>query len=200
MARVKGTLGISANFEPQIAAAFDARANVPTKADLILAATWVALDSGTYVYNGMTVTVSEDSTAANNGIYVLLDTAEIETTDYSGWLFIGSSGGSGDVDILNNTNNFLLTATGNNNQVKGNSLLVFDGNNLGIGGTSTGPRLEINDNNTGRDLLLINNINDQGIKVTTEGVLELIEFSSLPSTPVEGGIVYSSNDFYVGLG
>ena len=193
MARVKGTLGISANFEPQIAAAFDARANVPTKADLILAATWVALDSGTYVYNGMTVTVSEDSTAANNGIYVLLDTAEIETADYSGWLFVG-------VDILNNTDNFVLTATGNNNQVKGNSLLVFDGDNLGIGGTSTGPRLEINDNNTGRDLLLINNINDQGIKVTTEGVLELIEFSSLPSTPVEGGIVYSSNDFYVGLG
>ena len=193
MARVKGTLGISANFEPQIAAAFDARANVPTKADLILAATWVALDSGTYVYNGMTVTVSEDSTAANNGIYVLLDTAEIETADYSGWLFVG-------VDILNNTDNFVLTATGNNNQVKGNSLLVFDGDNLGIGGTSTGPRLEINDNDTGRDLLLINNINDQGIKVTTEGVLELIEFSSLPSTPVEGGIVYSSNDFYVGLG
>lgn len=198
MARVKGTLGISANFEPQIAASFDARANVPTKADLILAATWVALDSGTYVYNGMTVTVSEDSTAANNGIYVLLDTAEIETTDYSGWLFIGSSGGSGDVDILNNTNNFLLTATGNNNQVKGNSLLVFDGNNLGIGGTSTGPRLEINDNNTGRDLLLIKNINNQGIKVQSDGVLQIIEFGTLP-TAVDGGLAYSSSNFYIGL-
>ena len=198
MARVKGTLGISANFEPQIAAAFDARANVPTKADLILAATWVALDSGTYVYNGMTVTVSEDSTASNNGIYVLLDTAEIETTDYSGWLFIGSSGGSGDVDILNNTNNFLLTATGNNNQVKGNSLLVFDGDNLGIGGTSTGPRLEINDNDTGRDLLLINNINDQGIKVQSDGVLQIIEFGTLP-TAVDGGLAYSSSNFYIGL-
>ena len=104
MARVKGTLGISANFEPQIAAAFDARANVPTKAELILASTWTALDSGTYVYNGMTVTVSEDSTASNNGIYVLLDTAEIETSDFSGWLFIGSGGGSS-VDILNNVDN-----------------------------------------------------------------------------------------------
>ena len=191
MARVKGTLGISANFEPQIAAAFDARANVPTKADLILAATWVALDSGTYVYNGMTVTVSEDSTAANNGIYVLLDTAEIETADYSGWLFVG-------VDILNNTDNFVLTATGNNNQVKGNSLLVFDGDNLGIGGTSTGPRLEINDNNTGRDLLLINNINDQGIKVQSDGVLQIIEFGTLP-TAVDGGLAYSSSNFYIGL-
>ena len=191
MARVKGTLGISANFEPQIAASFDARANVPTKADLILAATWVALDSGTYVYNGMTVTVSEDSTAANNGIYVLLDTAEIETADYSGWLFVG-------VDILNNTDNFVLTATGNNNQVKGNSLLVFDGDNLGIGGTSTGPRLEINDNNTGRDLLLINNINDQGIKVQSDGVLQIIEFGTLP-TAVDGGLAYSSSNFYIGL-
>jgi hypothetical protein len=191
MARVKGTLGISANFEPQIAAAFDARANVPTKADLILAATWVALDSGTYVYNGMTVTVSEDSTASNNGIYVLLDTAEIETTDYSGWLFVG-------VDILNNTDNFVLTATGNNNQVKGNSLLVFDGDNLGIGGTSTGPRLEINDNNTGRDLLLIKNINNQGIKVQSDGVLQIIEFGTLP-TAVDGGLAYSSSNFYIGL-
>ena len=162
MARVKGTLGISANFEPQIAAAFDARANVPTKADLILSSSWVALDSGTYVYNGMTVTVSEDSTASNNGIYVLLDTAEIETSDYSGWLFIGSSSGSS-VDILNNVDNYVLTATGNTNQVEGNAQLVFDGDNLGIGGTSTGPRLELNDNNPGRDLLWIKNINNQEI-------------------------------------
>jgi hypothetical protein len=139
----------------------------------------------------MTVTVSEDSTAANNGIYVLLDTAEIETADYSGWLFVG-------VDILNNTDNFVLTATGNNNQVKGNSLLVFDGDNLGIGGTSTGPRLEINDNDTGRDLLLINNINDQGIKVQSDGVLQIIEFGTLP-TAVDGGLAYSSSNFYIGL-
>ena len=199
MARVKGTLGISANFEPQIAAAFDARANVPTKADLILAATWVALDSGTYVYKGMTVTVSEDSTPANNGIYVLLDPADLTDASFAGWLFVGSSGGSS-VDILNNVDNYVLTATGVSGSIEGNAQLVFDGDNLGIGGTSTGPRLEINDNNTGRDLLLIKNTSNQGIKVTTEGVLELIEFSSLPSTPVEGGIVYSSNEFYVGLG
>ena len=197
MARVKGTLGISANFEPQIAAAFDARANVPTKAELILASTWTALDSGTYVYNGMTVTVSEDSTASNNGIYVLLDTAEIETSDFSGWLFIGSGGGSS-VDILNNVDNYVLTATGNANQVEGNAQLVFDGDNLGIGGTSTGPRLEINDNNTGRDLLLIKNTNNQGIKVQSDGILQIIEFGTLP-TAIDGGLAYSSSNFYIGL-
>lgn len=197
MARVKGTLGISANFEPQIAAAFDARANVPTKAELILASTWTALDSGTYVYNGMTVTVSEDSTASNNGIYVLLDTADLTAADFSGWLFIGSGGGSS-VDILNNVDNYVLTATGNNNQVEGNAQLVFDGNNLGIGATSTGPRLEINDNNTGRDLLLIKNTNNQGIKVQSDGILQIIEFGTLP-TAIDGGLAYSSSNFYIGL-
>ena len=69
MARQKGTLGISANFEPQIAAPFDARAMVPTKADLIIQSNWTALDGSYYGYNGMTVTVAEDSTVANNGIY-----------------------------------------------------------------------------------------------------------------------------------
>ena len=197
MARVKGTLGISANFEPQIAAAFDARANVPTKADLILAATWVALDSGTYVYNGMTVTVSEDSTAANNGIYVLLDTANLTTADFSGWLFVGSSGGSS-VDILNNINNYVLTATGNSNQVKGNSSFIFDGTNLGIGGASAGARFEVNDAATGRDLMLIKNSTNNGIKVQSDGVLQILEFSALP-TAVDGGLAYSSSNFYVGL-
>lgn len=197
MARVKGTLGISANFEPRIAAAFDARANVPTKAELILASTWTALDSGTYVYNGMTVTVSEDSTASNNGIYVLLDTADLTASDFSGWLFIGSGGGSS-VDILNNVDNYVLTATGNSNQVEGNAQLVFDGDNLGIGGTSTGPRLEINDNNTGRDLLLIKNTNNQGIKVQSDGILQIIEFGTLP-TAIDGGLAYSSSNFYIGL-
>ena len=62
MARQKGTLPISANFEPQIAGAFDARANVPTIADLIVASNWTALDGSYYGYNGMTVTVAEDST------------------------------------------------------------------------------------------------------------------------------------------
>jgi hypothetical protein len=75
---------------------------------------------------------------------------------------------------------------------------VFDGDNLGIGGTSTGPRLEINDNNTGRDLLLIKNTNNQGIKVQSDGILQIIEFGTLP-TAIDGGLAYSSSNFYVGL-
>tara|TARA_R110000824_G_scaffold81274_1_gene204266 strand:- start:241 stop:624 length:384 start_codon:yes stop_codon:yes gene_type:complete len=108
----------------------------------------------------------------------------------------GNSGGN--IDILNNVNNFVLTATGNSNQINGNSLFIFDGTNLGIGGASTGARFEINDD-TGSDLLLIKNASDQGIKVNSEGVFQLIEFSSLPSTAPEGGLAISSNNFYVGL-
>jgi hypothetical protein len=108
-----------------------------------------------------------------------------------------SGGAGGSTVIDNNLNNYVLTATGNDN-IRGNSLLQFDGVNLGIGSPSNGARFEINDN-TGRDLVLIKNASNQGIKVNSEGVLQLIEFSSLPSTAPEGGLAFSSNNFYVGL-
>ena len=74
--RISGILPISANFEPQISAPFDARDNVPNRADLLLAATWQALDGNMYIYTGLTVTVSADSvSSAFNGIYILLDPA-----------------------------------------------------------------------------------------------------------------------------
>jgi hypothetical protein len=110
---------------------------------------------------------------------------------------VDSTGGTG-IIVDNNVNNYLLTATGENNRINGESQLQFDGVNLGIGGPSAGARFEINDN-TGNDLLLIKNASDQGIKVNSEGVFQLIEFSSLPPTAPEGGLAISSNNFYVGL-
>ncbi len=47
-------------------------------------------------------------------------------------------------------------------------------------------------------LLFIQNASHQGIRVTNYGVLNLINFNSLP-TAIAGGIVYSSNEFYLGL-
>jgi len=111
----------------------------------------------------------------------------------------GSGGGSGSgITINNNVDNFILSATGNANIINGEANLQFDGTSLGIGGASSGPRLEIIDNNSGRDLMLIKNVGGNGIKVTSGGVLQLIEFSSLP-TAIEGGIAYVSNNFYVGI-
>lgn len=83
MSRTKGILGISANFEPQIAAPLDARQKVDTRSDLLLAATWTANDLGVYVYIGLTTTVSNDG--ANNGIYVLI---AADYTQITNWLFI----------------------------------------------------------------------------------------------------------------
>lgn len=110
----------------------------------------------------------------------------------------GGGGGSG-VTINNNVNNYLLSATGNANIINGESNLQFDGQNLGIGGASTGPRLEIIDSFNNEDLLLIKNSAGYGVRVTNDGILQAIEFISLPSA-IEGGIAYSSNNFYVGLG
>jgi len=106
-----------------------------------------------------------------------------------------NTGGSG-ITINNNIDNYVLTATGNQ-EIDGNSGLQFDGINLGIGGPSTGARFEINDN-TSRDLLLIKNSSNQGIKINNEGVLQLLNFNSLP-TAVEGGMVFSSNEFFLGF-
>lgn len=103
---------------------------------------------------------------------------------------------TGSIDITNNVNNYILTSTGTNT-INGEASLQFDGTNLGIGGPSAGARFEINDN-SGADLMLINNNNGAGIKVDNTGIFQLLEFNSLPS-PVEGGIVYSSSNFYVGL-
>ena len=105
-----------------------------------------------------------------------------------------NTGGSG-ITINNNVDNYVLTATGNQ-EIDGNANLQFDGVNLGIGGPSNGARFEINDN-TSSDLLLIKNSSNQGIKINNSGVLQLLEFSSLP-TAIEGGIVFSSNEFFLG--
>jgi len=107
------------------------------------------------------------------------------------------SGGTGGTVIDNNFNNYVLTATGNDN-IEGNSALQFDGLNLGIGGPSNGARFEINDT-TGRDLVLIKNANNQGIKVNSDGVFQLIKFNALPGNAPEGGLAISANNFYVGL-
>ena len=107
--------------------------------------------------------------------------------------------GSG-VEILDNTNNYILTATGLSNTIQGEVEIQFDGLNLAIGGAPSGDaRLEIYHTGSVDNLMLIRNTDtNTGIKVDNIGRFQLLEFSILPS-PVEGGIVYSSNEFYVGI-
>ena len=67
MARYKGTFTVAANYEPLIAAPFDARSLVETRSDLINPATWVRSDGGYWTYVGMVVSVSADIELSNKG-------------------------------------------------------------------------------------------------------------------------------------
>ena len=90
--RTNGLLAVPANFEPEISAPFDGRAACPSQADLLLTISWTATNGNVYAYVGMTVTVAEDATPANNGIYILQD---LDYTLLSNWQFLGSSSGGG---------------------------------------------------------------------------------------------------------
>jgi hypothetical protein len=107
---------------------------------------------------------------------------------------------SGSINILENVNNYVITATGYPDIIQGEPNLQFDGLNLAVGGVSTGTsRLEVYHTGSVDNLMLIRNAStNTGIKVDGDGRFQLLEFASLPS-PIEGGIVYASNEFYVGI-
>ena len=106
----------------------------------------------------------------------------------------------GSLIIQDNANNYVITATGYPDIVQAEAQLQFDSVNLAIGGSPSGTaRLEIYHTGSVDNLMLIRNTStNTGIKVDNQGIFQLLEFSSLPS-PVEGGIVFSSNEFYVGI-
>ena len=110
---------------------------------------------------------------------------------------VGAYKGSNGIEIINNELNYLLTATGDPNTIQGQSELMFVNNNLGIGVSDPQARLEVYESGS-KDLLLIKNQEDKGIKVNNEGVLQLTEFTTLPDV-IEGGITYSENTFWVGI-
>jgi hypothetical protein len=104
------------------------------------------------------------------------------------------------VNINNNVNNYVITATGDVDTFQGEPELQFDSVNLAIGGAPSGlARLEIYHTGSVTNLLLIKNTDtNTGVQINNEGIFQLLEFSSLPNS-VAGGIVYSSNEFYVGI-
>lgn len=107
---------------------------------------------------------------------------------------------TGSFKVLENVNNYVITATGYPSIVQGEPNLQFDGLNLAIGGNPSGnTRLEVYHTGSIDNLMLIRNAStNTGIKVDGDGRFQLLEFASLP-TAVEGGIVYASNEFYVGM-
>jgi hypothetical protein len=73
MARYEGMFAAPSNYEPLIAAPFDARSLVEDQADLINPATWeVSGGRGIWAYVGMVVTVAFDEDDSKRGVYVLV--------------------------------------------------------------------------------------------------------------------------------
>lgn len=72
MSRNKGTFNFSANFEPTLKEPLDSRQKVGTYADLTTAATWQDANGNIWLYDGIIVSVSNDSDTAKNGIYRLI--------------------------------------------------------------------------------------------------------------------------------
>ena len=89
MARKKGLLPISANFEVGSAEPFDARAKVEFLSDLTNPITW-----GGLAYKGMDVNVTDDPTPDNNGKYLLKDD---DFTNINNWEKVGSGSTSDDI-------------------------------------------------------------------------------------------------------
>lgn len=81
--RPAGVAAFAVNFEPGGQAPLDARTLVPTKADLINAATYAAKN----YYKGMQVIIAD-----TQEIYVLKDVSKITSADYSGWKRVDGGG------------------------------------------------------------------------------------------------------------
>ena len=95
MARNKGTFQFAANFEVKAAAALDPRVAVATKAELIIKETWPYDGDTIYLYKGILVSVQDE-----NAIYMLIDTDNILSSDYSGWLRV-DAGNAEQLEVIN---------------------------------------------------------------------------------------------------
>lgn len=121
-------------------------------------------------------------------------------SEFAGWNLAINNYLSGlsntNLDITNNVDNYLITATGTNT-LNGESGLRFSGSCLIIGNTGSSAEALLTITGSG-DLLLIRPNTGSGIRVNNEGTFQLITFEGIP-TPVGGGIYYSGSEFFVGI-
>lgn len=97
MSRNTGNAIFSANFEPRMGAPLDARLVVESRSSLTNPNVWDGGDGNAYVYKGMVVSVINDSTELNNGLYVLKN---LDYENYTSWEKVGGGGGDGGSDII----------------------------------------------------------------------------------------------------
>lgn len=98
MARVKGALIATSNYEVQVKKPLDARSLVPSYNDLTIKENWVKSGTAQVIaYNGMLVAVANTSDTSKNGLYMLFDincTTALKSPDVtveSNWIKIGET-------------------------------------------------------------------------------------------------------------
>ena len=100
MARYEGMFMAPSNYEPLIAAPFDARELVETQADLLKPETWtVSGGRGLWAYIGMKVSVAADPDSSKNGLYIL---AAADFTQLFNWNKLADQKDIVDISIFQN--------------------------------------------------------------------------------------------------
>lgn len=97
MARVRGALNATSNYEVQVKKPLDARMLVPSYDDLLLKDNWVKVGTTQSIaYNGMLVAVANTTDTSKNGLYFLFDAAVTglkspDVTSAENWIKIGET-------------------------------------------------------------------------------------------------------------
>lgn len=89
MGRVRGTFDFTSNYEMLRAGPLDARIVVQEKSDLILPSTWEDVNNTIWLYTGIVVSVTADTTSSNNGLYFLVNDASYGYDD--SWVKVDST-------------------------------------------------------------------------------------------------------------
>lgn len=94
MARVRGSIPFSSNYEASISKPMDARMLVPSYNDLLDNSNWLTSKNTPCCFNGMLVAVANTSDTSKNGLYMLFDkdnTRKPNVTIETNWIKIGET-------------------------------------------------------------------------------------------------------------
>ena len=94
MARVRGSIPFSSNYEASISKPMDARMLVPSYDDLLDNTNWLTSKNTPCCFNGMLVAVANTTDTSKNGLYMLFDKENTRRPDVSidaNWIKIGET-------------------------------------------------------------------------------------------------------------